>query len=550
MAEQRAWIVTVSWPASGRDLDLFTTVSSGGQTTSGIGWNNGSQTSVIEVSSGGINGTFYAKWGGDNTGWAGSETFTVYFSGTLPAGHTQIATVTPHCNYYGEGSGAATVTVDNQNGSWTVDNPSTRYGHRAEASDPSVNVPLYADGGTPTPFPNLVTVTLNANGGTVSPNKLYYIDPISSTKYGTIPTPTKDGGIFVGWYTSPTGGTLVDANSNLASLSSHTLYAHWMYHVQVVTFKGLGRVSLNGSPGDDIPDPHTVAEGDFYLGDSITIAVTPLDPTFHPFKAWYRDPYAWGNPEQTGTLVSGAGATYTTTVTTSVTYFATFDDLGVSVSVETMIGRSYTPAEDAVVSINGQSDGDNAFTLIVLKNSSVVLSATAYGGTGAFGRDVYFVGWFKYDDMNTMLSDSLNYTVQAPAETELYPYVAKYDYFFTLNVGIRPDASSGSVSLSPASRYGNNLYQVNTNVTMTATPSAGYRFKHWIRKSGETEEIISNVNVTTITVTRLTTTNIEYIAVFEWDGTDLLVNSSNLGSPVKLVYDDTSGGTGKLIADY
>lgn len=557
MAEQRAWIVTVSWPASGRDLDLFTTVTSGGQTTSGIGWANGSQTSVIEVNSGGINGTFYAKWGGDNTGWAGSETFTVYFSGTLPAGHTQIATVTPHCNYYGEGSGEATATVDNQDGSWKVSSPSTRYGHRAEASDPSVDIPLYADGGTPTPFPSLVTVTLNASGGTVSPNKLYYIDPTSSTKYGTIPTPTKDGGIFIGWYTSPTGGTLVEANSNLASLSSHTLYAHWMYHIQVIAFKSVGRVSLNGSPGDDIPDPWTVAEGDFYSGDSVTIAATSLNPTVNPFKAWYRDPYAPGDPEHSGTLVPGAGATYTFTVSTSATYFATFESGGA-----VWVGTTPSDAQpEAKVSINGQTNNTYEYDLNVPTGSTVTVSASERGGPRPFPYFImyYFAGWIDNDTdsptYGTTLSTDRVYTFQLAVKQGYdgpYSYAnlrAQYSEFQRIETEVMPNVSMGSISASPQPKDG-EWFASGLTVTFTATPSSHYRFVKWTRGDKTTGYEYDYSTNNQITLEVGLQGQATFRAYFEWDGTNLLVNSSTLGSPVQLVYDDRSGGSGLLVADY
>ena len=42
----------------------------------------------------------------------------------------------------------------------------------------------------------------------------------------------------------------------------------------------------------------------------------------------------------------------------------------------------------------------------------------------------------------------------------------------------------------------------------------------------------------------------EAVAVFRRTPTDLPVNSSNRSTPVQLIYDDRTGGTGKLIADY
>ena len=47
-------------------------------------------------------------------------------------------------------------------------------------------------------------------------------------KYGTLPTPTKDGYTFGGWYTGENGtGTKVDENTVMTNTNNHTLYAYF-----------------------------------------------------------------------------------------------------------------------------------------------------------------------------------------------------------------------------------------------------------------------------------------------------------------------------------
>lgn len=45
--------------------------------------------------------------------------------------------------------------------------------------------------------------------------------------YGTLPTPTRDGYTFDGWYTSATGGTKITSSSKVTVTGDQTLYAHW-----------------------------------------------------------------------------------------------------------------------------------------------------------------------------------------------------------------------------------------------------------------------------------------------------------------------------------
>ena len=53
-------------------------------------------------------------------------------------------------------------------------------------------------------------------------------------KYGTMPTPTRSGYTFAGWYTEPDGGgTKVDESTVLTNTSNHTLYAKWDKMVKV-----------------------------------------------------------------------------------------------------------------------------------------------------------------------------------------------------------------------------------------------------------------------------------------------------------------------------
>ena len=82
----------------------------------------------------------------------------------------------------------------------------------------------------PEPAPPFVvkayTVYLDANGGTVSPNK---IEVNSGNRYGTLATPVYANHHFDGWYTEKTGGTLVDNNTVMSPSNpgNKTIYAHW-----------------------------------------------------------------------------------------------------------------------------------------------------------------------------------------------------------------------------------------------------------------------------------------------------------------------------------
>ena len=73
---------------------------------------------------------------------------------------------------------------------------------------------------------NVVTqkVTFNAAGGSVSTASKNVT--IGST-YGTLPTPTRSGYLFTGWFTAKSGGTHVTSSTTVKITKAQTLYAQW-----------------------------------------------------------------------------------------------------------------------------------------------------------------------------------------------------------------------------------------------------------------------------------------------------------------------------------
>ena len=71
---------------------------------------------------------------------------------------------------------------------------------------------------------NQHTVTFNANGGTVSTASKAVV---SGDKYGTLPTPTRNGYNFNGWYTATSGGTKIISDTTVNLSSNQILYAQW-----------------------------------------------------------------------------------------------------------------------------------------------------------------------------------------------------------------------------------------------------------------------------------------------------------------------------------
>ena len=78
-------------------------------------------------------------------------------------------------------------------------------------------------GGEGEPEPQTVKVSFDSNGGSSVSGKTVTVGETS----GSRPTPTREGCIFDGWYTSRTGGSKVTSSTTVTATENHTLYAHW-----------------------------------------------------------------------------------------------------------------------------------------------------------------------------------------------------------------------------------------------------------------------------------------------------------------------------------
>ena len=76
------------------------------------------------------------------------------------------------------------------------------------------------------------TISFDTNGAeALAPAKL-----IEGKQYGELPTPCRDGGYFLGWYTDADGGEKVTAESMVDA--DRTLYAHWIVVSDIEVFSG------------------------------------------------------------------------------------------------------------------------------------------------------------------------------------------------------------------------------------------------------------------------------------------------------------------------
>lgn len=119
-----------------------------------------------------------------------------------------------------------------------------------------------------------VRIVFAPNGGRVNSGSKTVI---CGKTYGTLPTPTRRGYTFAGWYTAKSGGSRIGSSSVVRTTKNQTLYARW----KLVKYKI--RYSLGkGKNSRSNPVGYTVASRTIVLKNPVRKGYT--------FKGWYSDP--------------------------------------------------------------------------------------------------------------------------------------------------------------------------------------------------------------------------------------------------------------------
>ena len=114
---------------------------------------------------------------------------------------------------------------------------------------------------------NNYTLTYDVNGGNaLSPD---HKSVTYNTAYGELPTPTRTGYTFAGWYTQATGGTAV-SSSTIMGAGDVTIHAHWTANIYTVQFDKQsgsgGTASVNATYDSAMPSAEAPTRTGYTFG--------------------------------------------------------------------------------------------------------------------------------------------------------------------------------------------------------------------------------------------------------------------------------------------
>ncbi len=192
----------------------------------------------------------------DITGDKTSNTFTMPAKNTTISINTTENTYTITYNLDGGVVSGNPTTYKVTSNDITLNNPSkTGYtfmgwtGSNGSEKEASVTIAKGSTGNktyTANFNPNTYTVSFDSNGG--SPVATVLTVTYDATYGDTLPTPTREGYIFNGWYIEVSGGTQVTSTTKVDISENKTLYAHWTPISYTITYNLDGGVNNASNP--------------------------------------------------------------------------------------------------------------------------------------------------------------------------------------------------------------------------------------------------------------------------------------------------------------
>lgn len=368
------------------------------------------------------------------------------------------------------------------------------------------------------------TATFNGNGGgTPSPST---ITKTYGSELGTLPTCSRTGYTFLGWYTASSGGTKISSTTKITG--TVTYYAQWSINSYTFTFD---------KNGGNTPSATTITKKYNTAVGTLPTCTRNADNTYtYAFAGWFDTSASSGGTQLTTTTKVISNKTwYARWTPTYKNYTVTWDGNGgtpskssssfhynaalgtlptatrtgytfkgwstsktgtVNVSITTKVTANVTYY--AVWTINSytwtfDANGGTGDTTKTLNYNATLSTLPTASRASTAANNYIFAGWFDTDASTggTQLTTSTKCTSNKTWYARWTASTRQYKLTVTAGTG-------GTVS-------GGGTYNYNASATLKATANSGYHFVKW--SDGNTSA------TRTVTVTK----NATYTATFEQD---------------------------------
>ena len=361
---------------------------------------------------------------------------------------------------------------------------------------------------------NSYTVTASANGGSITATSGWTGTGSSATKsvtfaasYGTLPTVSRTGYTFKGWYTAASDGTKIETTTIVSATSNHALYAHW---------------------ADDTPPTVTISGGTAGKQTSQQFTITCSDGVGVTGTYW-------------GTTTASSGTTFTavtsaTSITASgnataaTTYYAACKDAAGNIGSASVVVRSYTVLTE-LLNLNGTKgiytngnytnvNGANNPTYYIKTGTALAAASICTEPTGGT-----LVG-YKSGIPNSTNASPLTAATTTTTINSNMNFGCWYDrleYTVTVNSGANGQVTAKAVTQGTSVVVGSGssgtlTVRYGDTVKGTASANTGYSFSEWTGGyiSGSSSPTTGTTIIENKTITGSFIGNI-YIATFYYN---------------------------------
>jgi len=355
--------------------------------------------------------------------------------------------------------------------------------------------------GFPSPL-TINTITFDAQGGS-SISSATQIAALNYL-YGTLPTPTRSGYTFGGWWTGPNGtGTQITATTTVTSAVSQTLYAKWTAVTLGTTQLDVNKFTLSLALFATVTDIFDVPDTfDITSNIAWTVQIIPTTATWlavystagtgnATITVTTNSANTTGMPRTASIVVNGGGITRTLIATQASTDTSTFD---LAPAAPLPVGATFTlTVTDTTAPGNPQTT--RAYTIVTGTTLTTTDASGAltlpyeYDATGDTGTLII-------PDLDSVYS--LQFTNATSGTLTLYTFDDDGPYELPGTFAYAPPAA-GTNALIVTNGSGSGAYAANATVTITANAApTGKVFDHWTSSNGGT---FANANNATTTFT-------------------------------------------------
>lgn len=319
---------------------------------------------------------------------------------------------------------------------------------------------------------NTYTVSFNATGGSVS--------VVSKTvtygqTYGSLPTPTRSGFTFQGWYTATSGGSKVTESTTVSNAANHTLYARWVLISYTASWNASNHCTISvrrtSSPNGGQASGNVFSGTTVYYGDVLSITYTA------------DTGYSISSKGSTSITVTGnvtAANIYATASANSYTYNIVYKSTnGTSLGKDT-VTKSYgttntitPPSYDGYTTPSTQSivwDSTNAKTITFQYSPSSVSRQCMFDG---WWWESNYSGYGIWSTANVTFSNRTSNSITATIDwsSTLCGGSTYYGFWQDFNISIG-NANTGWQRIADTSYFYSNHYNgksTTKSVTITIT---------------------------------------------------------------------------------